>query len=194
MFNKRIAPEKVVELFNSMLAGTGKIKKCPGFFLPASVVHDLVVITAHQKFNELETWVEYFTIVKNSTFLTTVFTPSLAWLAKEENAFKVFSGQYDNRDVTKSAENASNVSLEALEMSSRLYERIVQAGNSNLMALLKDLDAKDKMAIEIFGRASEILNCSDYQSSEIKTRLKNAFVKVLTQNLSDRPPLSLISE
>lgn len=178
--NIMLKPEQIIELFNKKLAGVGKIKKCPGFFLPAAIVQDFIIMSGYPRFDQIETWEEYFDMISKSTFLTTQFTPSIAWLFKAENAFKVFSGQYDNKDISPINKPAQNVNGQAQAMASDLFNKIIQAGNSNLMNTLSNLSDTDKRAIEIFGRASEILNCSDYQSTEIKIRLKNAFVHVLS--------------
>ncbi len=174
-----LKPDKIVDLFNSKLAGKGKIKPCPGFFLPATIVQDFITMRSYPKFDQIETWEEYFSMVEKSSFLTNVFTPSLAWLLKPENAFKVFSGQYDDKDMPDNSKTAKNANNEAQAMASDLFNKIIQAGQHGLMKQLQELNPVEQRAIELFGRASEILQCNERQVTDIKIRLRNAFIKAL---------------
>jgi hypothetical protein len=94
---KFVNPDFVIKLFNQKLGGVGKIKKCPSFGLPSSLIEDFKIISGFKEFQEIETWENYFNSVSQSNFLTKEFTPSLAWLLKSENAFKVLGGQYQNK-------------------------------------------------------------------------------------------------
>jgi len=177
-----LKPNQIVDLFNERLAGKGKIKPCPGFFLPATIVQDFITMRSYPKFDQIETWEEYFSMVAKSSFLTNIFTPSLAWLLKPENAFKVFSGQYDDKDMpdsSKIANNANNANNEAQAMASDLFNKIIQSGQHGLMKQLQELNPVEQRAIELFGRASEILQCNERQVTDIKIRLRNAFIKAL---------------
>lgn len=174
-----LKPDKIVELFNSKLAGKGKIKPCPGFFLPATIVQDFITMRSYPRFDLIETWEEYFDLVAQSSFLTNQFTPSLAWLLKPENAFKVFSGQYDDKDIVEPKKDAKNDYYQAQAMASELFEIVIMAGHHGLMQAIADLYPIQRKALDKFGRASEILNCTDYQSIEIKKRLTTAFVDCL---------------
>ena len=176
-----LKPDRIVNLFNEKLAGKGKIKPCPGFFLPASIVQDFITMRGYPKFDQIETWEEYFSIVAKSSFLTNTFTPSLAWLLKPENAFKVFSGQYDDKDSEPHKKDAKNDYYQAQAMASDLFEIIIMAGHHGLMQAIANLYPIQRKALDKFGRASEILNCTDYQSIEIKKRLTTAFLECMSQ-------------
>ncbi len=175
-----ISPDQIIVLFNERLAGKGRIRPCPSFFLPMTIAQDFITMRNYPKFDLIETWEEYFDMVAASSFLTTQFTPSLAWLLKPENAFKVFSGQYDNKNIPLPEKNAKNDYYQAQAMASEMFNRIVMAGNSDLMRVIGQFSELEKAAMEKFGRASEILNCNDYQASEIKKRLTTAFLDCIT--------------
>lgn len=64
------------------------------------------------------------------------------------------------------------------EMTNKLIEKIIQAGSHGLKEAISNFSKEESMAIEIFGRASEILNCDNFQLNEIKRRLKQAFDEV----------------
>lgn len=176
-----IKPDEIVALYNNKLAGKGKIKPCPAFFLPMTIVQDFITIRNYPKFDLIETWEEYFEIVARSSFLTNQFTPSLAWLLKPENAFKVFSGQYDDKDMSSDKKDAKNGYYQAQAMASELFDLVIRAGSHGLMDLLANLEPVQRNAIAKFGRASEILNCTESQSQAIKKRLINAFMESMTQ-------------
>lgn len=145
-----------------------------------TIAQDFITMRNYPKFDLIETWEEYFDMVAASSFLTTQFTPSLAWLLKPENAFKVFSGQYDNKDIPLPEKNAKNDYYQAQAMASEMFNRIVMAGNSDLMRVIGKFSDLEKMAMGKFGRASEILNCNDYQANDIKKRLTTAFLECIT--------------
>jgi len=176
-----LKPNQIVELFNSKLAGKGKMKPCPGFFLPATIVQDFITMRSYPKFDLIETWETYFGMVAKSSFLTNVFTPSLAWLLKPENAFKVFSGQYDDKDMPETSKTAKNNYNQAQAMAAELFDLIVRSGHHGLMEMLSNLQPIQRDALSKFGLASEMLSCTDHQSIDIKKRLTTAFVEVLTQ-------------
>jgi len=174
-----IKPDQIVDLFNSKLAKKGKMKPCPSFFLPMVIVQDFLTMRSYPKFDKLETWEEYFSIVERSSFLMNQFTPSLPWLLKAENAFKVFSGQYDDKDIGADKKDDKNRYGEAQAMASDLFDQVIRSGNHGLMELLGNLEPIQREAINKFGRASEILNCTSSQSESIKKRLTSAFLKCL---------------
>lgn len=174
-----IRPEQIVDLFNDKLAGRGKIKRCPTFFLPMTIVQDFITMRNYPKFDLVETWSEYFDLVAQSTFLTTQFTPSIAWLLKPENAFKVFSGQYDDKDSEEPKKDAKNNYYQAQVMASELFDMVIRAGSHGLMDLLANLEPIQRNAIAKFGRASEMLSCTEFQAQDIKKRLTTAIMEVL---------------
>lgn len=77
---------------------------------------------------------------------------------------------------------ASNVKQDAQAMSSRMIDTILRNGMHGLKQTLSEFNPQEIMAIEIFGRASEILSCTDFQMQEIKTRLRNACEESLKIN------------
>jgi hypothetical protein len=105
----------------------------------------------------------------------------LAWLLKPENAFKVFSGQYDDKDNESPKKDAKNDYYQAQVMASELFEIIIMAGHHGLMQAIANLYPIQRKALDKFGRASEMLNCTDYQSIEIKKRLTTAFLDSMSQ-------------
>lgn len=172
-----IKAEDILNLFNSKLAGIGKIKECPSFFMPSSVLEDFKIMSGFQAFQKIETWDNYFRLVAESKFLTQQFTPTLSWLLKSENAFKVIGGQY--QDSVKGADQKPPTIDygKAQAIASELFEKVIRGGNHGLRETLLKLDETEKKAMDIFGRASEILNCTDFQSIDIKKRLKNAVIE-----------------
>lgn len=85
----------VIELYNQELAGTGKLKSCPG--LGSKSIKELLNTFSHLP--TMDQWSDLFALVKANTALTgaskTVFLATLDWLAVEDNALKVLSGKYD---------------------------------------------------------------------------------------------------
>src|ERR1017187_2113839 len=176
--NFPIKPDQIVALFNEKLAGIGQIKPCPSFFLPSNLILEIRELFIHKEFQSLKFWEEYFLRVSESEFLTNNFTPSFAWLLKPENAFKVLSGQYDNKDKLK-LKTPKDSQIEAFGMASKMFSDVLSVGNHGLIEYKSKLDAKSLAALELFGYASEILNCSNYQVNDIKKRLTSAFMEVL---------------
>lgn len=175
-----IKPDQIVKLFNDKLAGVGKIKPCPAFFLPSSLVLEIKELFQNKEFQSLEFWEKYFSMVSKSDFLTNNFTPSLAWLLKPENAFKVLSGQYDNKDQVKD-KKPLGVNIEAQAMASKMFNDIISSGQHGILDYKKGLTKVERVALERFGFASEILNCSNSQVEPIKKRLTNAFNEALNE-------------
>lgn len=174
-----LKPDQIVALFNSKLANKGKMKPCPSFFLPMAIVQDFLIMRAYPEFDKIETWEEYFSIVERSSFLMNQFTPSLPWLLKAENAFKVFSGQYDDKDMGDAKKTEKNKYNEAQAMASDLFDQVIRVGHHGLMDLLGNLEPIQRDALSRFGRASEILNCTSAQVESIKKRLVSAFIAAM---------------
>jgi hypothetical protein len=177
-----LKPEQILELFNNRLAGVGRIKKAPSFFMPMTLVQDFIAMRDQYNFNRIEIWEEYFDAVKKSTFLTKNFTPSLMWLLKSENAFKTLSGQYDDKEEEQQPKQARNLNSEAQRMANDFFEKIIRAGHHGLKEEISKLNMIEVRALELFGRASEILSCSDFQVTDTKFRLKAAFLESLKQS------------
>jgi hypothetical protein len=179
---KPLTPEQILELFNNRLAGVGRIKKAPSFFMPMTLVHDFIAMRDQHNFNKIEIWEEYFEAVKKSSFLTKNFTPSLMWLLKPENAFKTLSGQYDDKEDEQTTKPSKNLNNEAQRMANEFFDRIIRAGSNGLKEEISKLNPIQVKALELFGRASEILSCNDYQVTDIMFRLKAAFLESLKQS------------
>lgn len=94
----KVTPDKIIDLFNLKFKDVGKMKQTPSFGLPRSVLDDFKIMLGFTDFQKIESWESYFDLVSKSKFLTTQFTPSIAWLFKSENAFKVLGGQYQDKD------------------------------------------------------------------------------------------------
>jgi hypothetical protein len=92
----KITPDKIIDLFNSKFKGVGKMKPTPSFGLPRTVLDDFKTMLGFVEFQKIESWENYFELVSRSKFLTMQLTPTLAWLFKSENAFKVIGGQYQD--------------------------------------------------------------------------------------------------
>lgn len=90
-----INPDQVIDLFNSKLAGTGKLKHCRDLGAPSR----LNMLDTFEKFKTLEDWDHLFDQVKKSKSITGeepgVFLATLDWLAQRENALKADSGKYN---------------------------------------------------------------------------------------------------
>jgi hypothetical protein len=168
----KITPEKIITLFNNKLAGTGKIKHAP-FFLPSGLIEDFKIITGFKEFQSLETWENYFNLVAQSDFLTKEFTPSLAWLLKSDNAFKVLSGQYQNKEEKK---KAAQKIPEHLEANARAWASMAFVELRKQEGWYGDTDF-DMDVLKTFGDLERVRSASYHERVEVIQELKNAYFK-----------------
>jgi hypothetical protein len=121
-----------------------------------------------------------------------------AWLAyqaspRHDKNWKRFAANFFNnhkekirkaiKDKASPPKTNLNGNQDAQAMSLKLFDGVIKVGSHGLKEYLASLNQTEKTAIEKFGRASEILSCSDFQSSEIKNRLKNACADALKENM-----------
>ena len=93
-----VDPSSIIQLFNKQLAGIGKIKPCPDFFISPSALEDFKIMIGFPEFQKIEKWKDYFEVVASNNYLTSRGMATIPWLLKSENAFKVLSGQFQNHD------------------------------------------------------------------------------------------------
>lgn len=169
-----LKPERVLQLFNSKLAGVGKIMASPGHFFPPKLLEAFIKITGYPEFQKLETWENYFNLVAASNYLTTQFTPTFAWLLDADNAYKVLGGQYQNaEEKTKPKEkipdhleaNASNWAIHA-------YRELLASdewhGDTNF----------DYSILGACGDLSVIRGSEPRERAEMLQKLKGAYFKI----------------
>lgn len=92
----KINPDQVIDLFNSKLAGVGKLNHCRGLGSPAL----LNILDTFNVFQTLDDWGHLFEEVKKAKQITGeesggVFLATLDWLSVRANALKADSGKYN---------------------------------------------------------------------------------------------------
>lgn len=106
----------VIELYNEELAGTGKLKKCPG--LGSKAIKELLNTFSH--IPTLDQWSDLFSLVKANAALTgaskTVFLATLDWLAIEDNALKVLAGKYDLPTDAEAREKSNEDYIKSIKL------------------------------------------------------------------------------
>lgn len=171
--DNKLKPERLVELFNSKLAGVGNIKASPNFFLPSGLIEDFQKITGFPEFQKLETWEKYFNLVASSEYFTKTWTPSLAWLLDPDNAFKVLSGQYQDGDKKEkpSEKIPEHLVASASAWAYRAYSEFKSNGE-----WYGDTDF-DIDVLSAFGDVSEIRDSIPQTRNEIVQKLREAYYK-----------------
>jgi hypothetical protein len=178
--NNKIKPEEIIALFNKILAGKGKIKRFNFQTFGGQHLADFINCTGHAGFTELAQWESYFNIVASRPKLLN-YPASIWFLVKYENATNILSGGWEDNDQQPKTNLNANQAAQA--MSSKIFDGVIKAGSHGLKEFLSNLCETEKKAIDLFGRASEILSCTDFQSTEIKTRLKNACVEAMKEHV-----------
>jgi len=116
--NVSITPTEITELYNSELAGQGKLKKISGFDLAPQSANNFLAMIGFKKYQTLIGWIEYFKEVSRSDFLTgrkgKGGFATLSWLLDPNNAEKVNQGQYQNdTEVKKTKRSLSHLDRSA---------------------------------------------------------------------------------
>lgn len=165
----------VVDLFNNKLAGKGKIRPCPSFFLPMTVVQDFLTMKSYPRFDKIETWEEYFDLVLESDWLVNKFSTTLSWLIRPENAFKVYEGSYRGSYTEKPAGGPVNHGA----LADMLFDRIIRNGRYQYGELKKELTDLELMAIEKNGGIGPIFDCTNATIGAAKTQFRAAYKQAL---------------
>ncbi len=108
--------DSVIESYNSILAGEGKLRHCRG--LGPNDLREL--LNSFSRFPNTQDWVELFELVKANSTLTgkskTVFLASMDWLAKLDNALKVSSGKYEIPTASEASEASVKSHLDSIKL------------------------------------------------------------------------------
>ena len=72
---------------------------------------------------------------------------------------------------------------QASPMASKIFDDVIRSGSHGFMQSIANFGEIEKRAIEIFGRASEIINCpNDFEANSIKKRLREACEQALQES------------
>jgi hypothetical protein len=109
-----VNPEILRELWDTTVAGNGRLSVCRG--LSGQDCREFSLTVSFEQFHKKETWVEIFSNVTKSEFLSGKrgsFTATLGWLLNHENALKVLNGLYNGGSSDSIDEYLKTIKLEA---------------------------------------------------------------------------------
>ena len=152
-------------------AARGRIKKVPGHNFPSNLRTDFLNITGNAEFNDLAKWREYFDLVLKSDWLLNKFNTTFSWLLNPDNAFKVFSGQYENRDDPQKSASEANAKADAL------FETIVRKGRYEFKRA--DYSELEMKVLEGIGGLAVIFDCTDFTKKTVIANLRTEYKKAL---------------
>lgn len=97
---ERLNHKQLIKIYNSIL---GDVAKYDAWFFSGEMREDFETACGFPGFQEKQTWINYFTRVSKSDFLTgkkpgSSFKASLPWLLRSKNMAKVLSSGYDNQE------------------------------------------------------------------------------------------------
>lgn len=113
-----VSQDALINSFNKILGGKGRVKKYPGYFLPSNALSDFEITKGFPRFRTIEDWEEIFNEVAKSEYLlgnVKDFVASLPWLVKHDNAIKVLCGSYEHHHKKPESFDLDSIQLEALQ-------------------------------------------------------------------------------
>jgi hypothetical protein len=178
--SKKIKPDEVINLFNTLLAGKGRIERFIAYYMPSGMLNEFITTSSKPEFCKLEQWEEYFKLVATRKKLLD-YPATLKFLVKHDNALEIFSGGYQDKPEPIKAQKTTN--RDAQEMASAIYGKVTAGSLSDLMKRISTFDPVEIRALDIFGQASQFFHCkTEFDTNALKIKLKNACVEALSEN------------
>ena len=174
-----LKPDAVIKLFNSILAGRGRIEPFKAYYMPALMLNDFVTTSGSMELRNINQWEDYFKLVATRKKLLS-YPATLKFLVNHDNAIEILSGGYQEQvAVSPYLKPPAN---KGRDMATKIYSQVLQNGMHGLKETLKSLEPIEVRALEKFGLASEIISCpSDFAATDIKNRLKIACEQVIQE-------------
>ncbi len=93
--------DKVINLFNEIVAGNGRVQYYAGVSLPPKARDEYFTLCGFEGFQSMDDFISYFKLIRNTPKLMGTderfnVNISLPWLLQADNAIKIKSGQYQS--------------------------------------------------------------------------------------------------
>lgn len=170
-----ISHDKIIDLFNKICGGEGRIKTFNGHFLPPDAATNLFNRQVSPFWRNPENWEQLFREVVESNYLSgrkeAGFVATLPWILKPDKFEDIYGGLYGNRDESEKAAkvNSGKLGIEA----DQLFETIIREGRYNFSR--DKYNTVQLKALELLGGIGVIFDCTNFTMDKVKGQLRTAY-------------------